>query len=283
MKLCFAFIAVLCQILAVAQPDEWDGETIKRNKVKGVAIVVERPNTRLDHPPRILQEFSFDEAGRVTNRRCKDCLIRFHVEPPSADHRIDFTYVNGKLVRMDEVGFEKTATELHYDSVKNRVLKTTTDDKSERTSIALEYLDRNGRKILSWQIDFESAYEYDDGIGQVFFDKTEWTHTSTGTFRQTYLTEELVNTGSVINKTSFTVFQTSLNLDEIENTLKEIDLTFLKPRKPMQTEKNRIRIFEHMAGSDKGKSFYFDKNGLIVKEVRDIEKGQLTFLYQYVY
>lgn len=284
MKISSAIILTLIQFLALGQPNEWDIESIKRNKVKEVRIVVEVPKTNPAHPLMLWRQASFDTQGRLLESNCKHCLYQSHrPEGSIADLIRKYTYDNGRLAKIDEKGFEQSVVSIAYDTLKSRVLETTVDDKGQRTSLEIRYLDEKGRNLLAWKIEFGVGYEFDDSIAQVFFDKTEWQYHKQEFFTQTYNSDELVNMGSHISKNDFAIFQTSFDIDEIETIIKRTDLSFLKPWRRVRTQKNKDKIFQHNVDSKTGTTYFLGHTGLIEKEEKLIGDKLKTFIYQYSY
>ena len=284
MKISSTIILTLIQFLAFGQPNEWDIESIKKNKVKEVRIVFDVPKTNPEHPFMLWRQASFDRQGRVSESNCKHCLYQSHrPEGSFADLIQKYTYDNGRLVKIEEIGFDKSVVSIAYDTLRNRILETIVDDKGQRTSLEIKYLNESGRKILSWKIEFGGAYEFDDSVAQVFFDKTEWQYNKKESFTQIYNSDELVNMGSQIRKSDFLVLQTSFDIQEIEIIIKKTDLSFLKPWSRVRTEKNKDKIFEHNVERKTGTTYFLGKNGLIEKEEKPIADKLKTFIYQYSY
>ena len=284
MKITFTIILTLLQILTFGQPNEWDTESIKKNKVKEIRVVVSVPKTNPEHPFMLWRKASFDNDGRLIESNCKHCLYQSHrPEASSADLIRKYTYNNDRVIRIDEMGFEESTVVFQYDTLGKKRLKITSDNKGERTSVAIDYFDDAGRIILVWEIEFAGAYSFGDSIAQVFFDKTEWTYKNSEIFEQTYNTEELVNLGSQIRKSDFAVFQTSFDIHELERILMKIDLSFLKPWSKVRIVKTRKKVFQHNMDSKTGTTFFLDKTGLILREEKEIANMMKTFIYQYDY
>lgn len=283
MKFLPTIIYIFIHFVVYGQPSEWDIESLKAKKVREVRIIIEVPKTNPEHPFMLWWQGSFGKDGKIIESNCKTCIGRTHHQVNSTDLIKKYSYHQGRLAKIDKLGFEESVISYTYDTIKARILETTADKHGQRTSVAIEYLDKMGRRIQLWQIEFDRAYEFGDSVAQVFFDKTEWEYHNQESFTQTYNSDELVNMGSNISKSDFSIFQTSFDIDEIESIIKTTDLSFLKPWSRVRTEMNKDKIFQHNVDSKTGTTYFRGQSGLIEKEEKVIATKLMTFIYQYSY
>ena len=214
MKFLSTIMLTLVHFVVFGQPGEWDIESIKANKVKEIRIAVEVPKTNPEHPFMLWWQGSFGRDGKIIESNCKHCIGRTHHRVNSADLIQKYYYDNGLLMKIDKLGFEESVITFTYDTIKDRIFEIITGNDGQRTSVAIQYLDKMGRKILLWRVEFDGAYEFGDSVAQVFFDKTEWQYQKQEFFTQKYNSDELVNMGSHIGKGDFSILQTSFEIDE---------------------------------------------------------------------
>src|SRR6187549_2947593 len=155
MKITIILFLTLLQFCALGQPDRWDKEPIKRNRVQEVSIYVAVPKTNPEHPKMLWRQASFDSEGRLIESNCKGCYVETHRPGGwSADVIEKFSYEGNRLVKIDIMDFEKSTVHYYYNNEGDKRLKITTDKNGERTGTALEYLDKVGREILVYNIEF---------------------------------------------------------------------------------------------------------------------------------
>lgn len=283
MKIFTPFLLAIVQLQAIAQPSQWDEQAIQANKVKEASIFWQSPNPKTAKQLRLKYWVAFDNKGKVTESRCKWCVARTHIMPPSADVIQKFTYENGRLAKIASVDFDSTTVLFYYDQNYRR-LQITSDVSNNRIGVILDYLDKQERPTVSFDIDFENAYPEGDSVSVVFIYKTIIQYEDQKQTTKKYGTNELVNMGTTIPLTWFRVLQSSTDPAAIENAVNHLDLGFLTLYNTSITEKlnDRIQVIDADTGTVNS-VFYLGTNGLIVKEEtqQDSHKSASEYVYQH--
>jgi hypothetical protein len=286
MKFTVSILLTLIQFGLLGQPSEWNQATVKNNKVKEVLVYTKVPKTNPDYfkKPRglmLISETTFDNFGRVTHYNCKGC---YQVTDTDGDCCRDvvqnFYYAQGKLIRIEEMDFHKSTLLFSYDSLNHRRLVIGLDRNDKRNKIKFEYFDQQGREVTTMELDFGNTYTKGDTIFQVFITKVVSTY------------DKLVKTKEEfggcfyrnMDKVKFEVFKTSTDINEIENTFKTLNLSFIEPRGKWtilyDDKGNEMEIADK--NDDKFLTTYTrTKKGLISIEV--IKKPAYTFEHVYHY
>lgn len=286
MKSTVTILLTLIKFCVLGQSSQWDKNVIKANKVEQVSIYGKVPKTNPAHPLKLKKQLSFDNEGRVIESICKDCTQQFHRADGkfSADVIEKYSYENDKISKIEREEFEESTDLFYYSKSGDRRLKITTDKKGERVALELSHLDKEGREILTYNVDFDVPYPSGDSVSQIFISKSSTKYEPNKVIRQTYNSDELVNMGRTIHTSIFKIFNSSVVPSEIENTLNALDLSFLKPWNKEITEVTTDKIQTKNGETNKVKTTYIkDKNGLIVQEIEDMGTWTRESAYEYTY
>jgi hypothetical protein len=286
MKFTVLILLTLVQFGLLGQPSEWNQTTVKNNRVKEVLVYTKVPKTNPDYfkKPRglmLISETRFDNFGRVTLHNCKGC---YQITDTDSDCCTDviqkFFYDKKKLARIEEMDFHKSTTIFSYDTVNRRRLVIGIDRNDKRSNVKLEYFDQKGREVSAIELDFGSTFTKGDTIFQVFITKLASTYDR--------LAKTIEESGGCfwknMDRLKFKVFTSSTDINEIENTFKSLDLSFIEPRGKWtisyDENGNEIEIADR--NDEKFLTTYIrTKKGLITKEI--IKKPAFTFEHVYHY
>jgi hypothetical protein len=286
MKSTVTIILTLIQFCVLGQSIQWDKNVIKANKIGQVSIYAKVPKTNPAHPLMLEKQFSFDNEGRIVESLCKDCTMQTHRADGrfSADVIEKYSYENDKIVKIERMEFEASTDLFYYNKSGDRKLKVTTNKDGERVALELSHFDKEGREILTYDIDFDVPHPSGDSVSQIFIDKSSTKYESNKVIRQTYNSDELVNMGRTIHTSTFIIFNSSIVPAEIENALNTLDQSFLKPWNKEITEitTEKVKIINGETSAVKT-TYTKDKNGLITQGTEDMGTWTSESVYQYAY
>jgi hypothetical protein len=284
MKFTVTISLLLFQVLAFGQPEQWDKDVIKANKIQEVNIFTQVPKTNPEHPLMLWRQASFDSAGRLFQSNCKGCYIQTHREGGwTADIMKKFSYENERLIRIDWKAFDNRTIHFHYDESGFKRLRVTFDKDNKRIGLALEYLDKELRETLIYDFNFEMAHTFDDSVSQVDIERTTYQYELGKVTKQTYHSDELVYMGRTIHRSVLDILSSSNDLGLVESTIQRLDLQFLKPWYQEITQTKADKIQTMGVTGDIRVTFYLDANGLIKKEEKLIGTRMREFEYHYKY
>jgi hypothetical protein len=282
MKFTVAILLSLSQLLAFGQPEQWDIDVIKTNRVQEVEIFTQVPKTNPEYPLMLWRQASFDSTGRLVQSNCKRCYMQTHREGDwTSDIVQKFSYENARLTRIDWKAFDNRTILFHYADSGFKRLRITLDKNNQRIGLALEYLDKALRETLIYDFDFEMTHAVDDSASQVDISKTTYQYELGRVTKQTYHSDELVDMGRTIHRSVLDVLSTSNDLKLIETTIERLDLRFLKPWYQEATQTKADKIHTIGDNGDIKATFYLDTNGLIRKEEKLIGTRMREFEYHY--
>jgi hypothetical protein len=287
MKIRITIVLTLTQLFVLAQSTtDWDRDVIKKNKIEQISIYIKVPTTNPAHPLRLTKQFSFDKKGRVSKSLCKDCVSQTHRADGrfSEDVSEKFFYKDNKFLKIERTEFEESTDHFYYNKSRGKRLKITLDKSEERIALELCHLDKEGREILTYSVDFESPYPDGDSVSQIFITKSTAKYELNKVTRQEYISNELVNMGRRIHISTFKVFNSSIMPTEIENSLNALDQSFLEPYRKEITEitAQKIQIIDGEINKVKA-TYTKDKNGLIIQGMEKKWDWMDELVYEYKY
>jgi hypothetical protein len=116
----------------------------------------------------------------------------------------------------------------------------------------------------------------------VFITKSTARYEKQSTVTDYYFSDELVNMGITISESIFKILKSSIDFNEVEAVLTNVDLNFLTLWKQEKTKISRDKIqTKNSKSGDIKVEFFLDTNGLITKERREMGQGIWEFEYHY--
>jgi hypothetical protein len=258
---------------------EWDKEFIKENKLKEVLIYERIPKENPDYNKipkglRLSLEATFDIEGQLSRSNCKNCIITSDTTKGQccADVIKTFFYDKNKLIRIEQIDFEKSTFLYYYDSLNLRRLIIEFNKYNNRNTLTLEHFDKNGNEINTIGIDFEHTSIYKTITTYVKLTKTI-EEFGVDIWRDSYYTNK------------FEIFKNSNDFNEIENTFKSLNLDSLKPQDKQLTYFNdKKRVLKEVDQDDGSiRTFSYSKEGLIEKVETKMTKFTKIWEYSYRY